>query len=55
MKFKTKDTYVEIQLAMLDQIHLSMCIYITMWASKKEEHAWMIEAKHQTFASSTGT
>ncbi len=30
---------------MLDQIHLPMCMYITMWVTKKEEHAWMIKAK----------
>jgi hypothetical protein len=37
-KSKTKDTNVEIQHAMLDQIHFSMCMYIIMWAAKKEEH-----------------
>lgn len=45
MKSKTKYTNVEIQSALLDQIHFLVCMYITMWASKKEEHAWMIEAK----------
>jgi hypothetical protein len=44
MKSKTKDTYMEIQLAMLDQINFLACMYITMWATKKEENTWMIEA-----------
>jgi hypothetical protein len=39
MKSKTKDTNVEIQLMIVDQIHFLVCIYITMWAAKKEEHA----------------
>jgi hypothetical protein len=39
MMFKTKDTDVEIQLAMLGQIHFLTCMYITMWVAKKEEHA----------------
>jgi hypothetical protein len=39
MKFKTKDIDVEIQLMFLDQIHFLTCMYITMWATKKEEHA----------------
>ncbi len=49
MKFKTKDIDVEIQLVLLDQIHFSMCMYITMWATKKKEHAWMVEAKLDDF------
>ncbi len=36
---------------MLDQIHFSVCMYITMWGTKKEEHAWMIEAKLDNFRS----
>jgi hypothetical protein len=26
-----------------------MCMYITMWATKKKEHAWMVEAKLDDF------
>ncbi len=44
MKSKTKYTYVKTQLAMLDQIHFLVCMYITMWAANKEENTWMIEA-----------
>jgi hypothetical protein len=29
--FETKDTTMEIQLALLDQIHFPTCMYITMW------------------------
>jgi hypothetical protein len=49
MKSKTKETDVEIHPVMLDQIHFSVCMYITMWATKKEGHAWMIEAKFDDF------
>jgi hypothetical protein len=49
MKFKIKDTYVEIQFAILDQIHFLTCVYITMWAAKKEDHMRMIEAKLDNF------
>jgi hypothetical protein len=50
MKSKTKDTNVEIHPRMLDQIHFSMCMYITMWvAKKKSKHAWMIEIKLNNF------
>jgi hypothetical protein len=34
MKSKTKDINMEIQLAMLDQIHFPTCMYIMMWATK---------------------
>jgi len=40
---------MEIQPTMLDQIHFPVCMYITMWAVKKEEHALMIEAKFDNF------
>jgi len=49
MKSKTKDTNVEIQPSMLDRIHFSTCMYITMWATQKEEHAQMIKAKLDNF------
>ncbi len=49
MMSKTKDIDVENQPMMLDQIHLSACMYITMWATKKEEHAWMVKAKLDDF------
>jgi hypothetical protein len=49
MKFKTKDTNVEIQPTLLDQIHFLACMYITIWAAKKEEHAWMVIAKLNDF------
>lgn len=49
MKSKTKDTDMEIHPTMVDQIHFSMCMYITMQATKKEEHAWVIEAKLDNF------
>lgn len=49
MKSKTKDINMEIQPTMLDQIHFPVCMYITMWAVKKEEHALMIEAKFDNF------
>jgi hypothetical protein len=49
MKSKMKDIDAKIQLALLDQIHFPTCMYITMWATKKEEHAWMIEAKLDDF------
>jgi hypothetical protein len=39
MKSKTKDTNVEIQPLMLEQIHFPTCMYIIMWATKKEEVA----------------
>jgi hypothetical protein len=39
MKSTTKNTYVDIQLVLLDQIHFVACMYITMWVTKKEEHA----------------
>jgi hypothetical protein len=51
MKFKAKDTILEIQPTLLDQIHFPMCTYITMWASKKEGHAWCL----MIFASLIGT
>jgi hypothetical protein len=40
MKFKTKDTILEIQPTLLDQIYFPTCTYITIWATKKEEHGW---------------
>ncbi len=49
MKSKTKDIDVEIHPTMLDQIHFSTWMYITMWVAKKEEHAWMIEVKLNDF------
>ncbi len=49
MKSKTKDTIVEIQPTLLNQIHFPTCMYITMWATIKEEHAWMIGAKLDEF------
>jgi hypothetical protein len=49
MKSKTKDIDVEIQLVILDQNHFPMCMYITMWATKKEVHVLMIEAKLDDF------
>ncbi len=49
MKSKTKDTNVEIELAMLGQIHFLTCMYIAMWAIKKEEHAQMIKEKLDDF------
>jgi hypothetical protein len=53
MKSRTKDTNVEIQPGMLDHIHFSTCMYITMWAAKKEEHAHMIKAKLENFRQPT--
>jgi hypothetical protein len=38
MKSKTKDTNMEIHPMMLDQIHFSVCMYITIHVAKKEEH-----------------
>lgn len=38
MKSKTKDIDMEIQPMMLEQIHFLVCMYIIMWATKKEEH-----------------
>jgi hypothetical protein len=49
MMSKTKDIDVKNQIMMLDQIHLLVCMYITMWATNKEEHAWMVEAKLDNF------
>ncbi len=49
MKSKTKDTNMEIHPMMLDQIHFSVCMYITIHVAKKEEHTWMIEAKLNNF------
>jgi hypothetical protein len=49
MKSKTKDTDMEIQHVMLDQIHSPTYMYIIMWGTKKEEHTWMIEAKFDDF------
>ncbi len=40
---------MEIHPTMLDQIHFSVCMYITMWVAKKEEYAQMIEAKLNDF------
>jgi hypothetical protein len=48
MKSKTKDINVEIHPVMLDQIYFPMCIYITMWATKKE-YAWMVKTKFDGF------
>ncbi len=42
---------MEIQLALLDQIHFPTCMYIRIWATKKEEHAWMVVAKFDDFYS----
>jgi hypothetical protein len=39
MKSKTKDISIDIQPTLLDQIHFLACMYIMMWATKKEEHA----------------
>jgi hypothetical protein len=39
MNSKTKDTIVDVQLTLLDQIYFLVCTYIMMWAIKKEEHA----------------
>ncbi len=39
MKFKTKDTTMEIQLVLLNQFHFLACMYIIMWATMKEEYA----------------
>jgi hypothetical protein len=47
--FETKDTIVEIQPALLDQIHFLACMYITMWAIVKEDHNWMVRAKLDEF------
>lgn len=49
MKSKAKDTNVDIQPTMLNQIHFPVCMYTTMWAAKKEEHIWMIGAKFDNF------
>ncbi len=49
MKSKTMNTDMEIKHAMLDQIHFPTCMYITMWATKKEEHTQMIKAKLNDF------
>ncbi len=49
MKFKTKDTTMEIQLVLLNQFHFLACMYIIMWATMKEEYAYMIGAKLDEF------
>jgi hypothetical protein len=49
IKSKTKDIDVEIQPALLDQINFVACMYIIIWAVKKEEHAWMVVAKLDDF------
>jgi len=47
--FETKDTIMEIKLALLDQIHFPTCMHITMWAIMKEDHNWMVRAKLNEF------
>jgi hypothetical protein len=47
--FETKDTTMEIQLALLDQIHFLACMYITMLAIMKEDHNWLVRAKFNEF------
>jgi hypothetical protein len=47
--FETKDKIVEIQLALLDQIHFPTCMYITMWAIVKEDQDWMVRVKFNGF------
>jgi len=40
---------MEIQLALLDQIHFLACMYITMLAIMKEDHNWMVREKFNEF------
>ncbi len=49
MKSKTKDTIVEIQPTLLNQIHFPTCVHITIWAAINEKHVWMIGVKLDEF------